>query len=157
MYLTLNTFPLQVGYADDLYCHQVATNQNWNTSKYVENLSIDTVIIKLYPFQIHFNGAEYLAVINKNNKKLQFFYDTLLWQKKNQCYQGGTNYCIVPTFVSEIDVYLFRKVSAIVDYRFGSKEQSGWILLFNIDGKPKYCFTREGEDLSNEVQLTSIL
>ena len=47
---------------------------------------------------------------------------------------------------------IFAKIDGVVDYKSETNgTKSGHFLLFNIDGRPKICFTSEDEDISEEV------
>ena len=58
-----------------------------------------------------------------------------------------------PKFVTEMNSSLFERIGGVIDYNFGKINgvfKSGWVLLFNIDGRPKYCVTES--ELSDEVR-----
>ena len=68
------------------------------------------------------------------------------------------NGCKIPQFVRQMNATLFAKIEGIVDFDFKTKGvKSGYFLLFNIEGKPKACFTFEGEDISAEVRHKVLL
>ena len=56
-----------------------------------------------------------------------------------------------PKFVREMNSSIFETIGGVIDYNFGGKARPGYVLLFNIEGKPKYCFTPR-DDFSEEVR-----
>ena len=89
-----------------------------------------------------------MLVFNKDNEKDYWNYrpiDVSL----SKC-ERMEDICQKPKFVDQMDGNLFKKIDGVVDYNFGGGV-SGHLLLFNIDGTPKYCFTGEDKDLSDEV------
>ncbi|CAG2114629.1 unnamed protein product, partial [Medioppia subpectinata] len=57
--------------------------------------------------------------------------------------------CRRPAFVNQIPDHLLPQLEGVVDYDLGGG-QSGYMLLFNSSGQPRYCFTPEGKDLSKQ-------
>ena len=60
-----------------------------------------------------------------------------------------------PPISTQMDQKLFETIGGVVYYLFSDSKGrtfSGWLILFNIEGRPKYCFTAEGKDLSNDVR-----
>ena len=55
-----------------------------------------------------------------------------------------------PQFYKEMDQKIFESIGGVVYYIFS--DLSGWLILFNIEGRPKYCFTAEGKPLSQNVR-----
>ena len=60
-----------------------------------------------------------------------------------------------PHFLTQMNESVFQQIGGVVDYNFGNKSgvhRSGWIFLFNIDGRPKFCATEENQTLSDDVR-----
>ena len=47
-------------------------------------------------------------------------------------------------------------LSTILQIRVSEKNETGWLLLFNINERPKYCFTSK-EELSEEVSVCPLI
>ena len=57
----------------------------------------------------------------------------------------------VPMWVSHMKASIFKRIGGVIYYNFGSTPStSGWIILFNIEGRPKYCATDQN-NLSDQV------
>ena len=58
----------------------------------------------------------------------------------------------VPMWVRHMNASIFKQIGGVIYYNFkSSSSTSGWIILFNIDGRPKYCATDQN-NLSDEVR-----
>ena len=55
-----------------------------------------------------------------------------------------------PPFVTQMDQKVFKTIGGVVYYIFS--DSSGWLILFNIEGRPKYCCTAQGKPLSEDVR-----
>ena len=159
--IILTNIPKQVGRSDALECNHTEVHSHQLTD-YANN----SLIFKLWPFLLRLQTVgDYLVVFNKK-KELQFFYDAyknkvfkkcILTQIHNTTEKEwyATEICSGPSFVAQMQPLIFEKIDAIVDYSFGYTDPylSGWLVLFNIDGRPKYCFTREDENISSSVRF----
>ena len=89
---------------------------------------------------------DYVLVFDKTDKTRVFTLNTDL--RKHACVDCG-----VPKFVHQMDDKLFAKIESVVDFNFGRDDgKSGYLLLLNIEGRPKTCFTLENEEISAEVR-----
>ena len=58
--------------------------------------------------------------------------------------------CIdTPIFVPQMNDSLFTHIEGVVD--INTTDRRGYLILFQINGRPKYCFTSEGKNISEEV------
>ena len=57
----------------------------------------------------------------------------------------------LPKFVQQMNETLFERIGGIVYYNF-DKYTFGWLLFFNIDGRPKYCHSPQFRDLPEGVR-----
>lgn len=105
-----------------------------------------------------------LLIINRETNGISFLAQLIqtFHSNRSQCLdhclsKGFTDcessYCFVPKFVEKIPNDLLRKIDGITDYRDQSLKISGHLILFNINGKPFFCFTPSKEDLSIDVLL----
>ena len=65
-------------------------------------------------------------------------------------------YCFIPSFVEQISSDLFKQIIGIIDVwikNTKSVELKGYLILFNINRKPKFCFNEFKKSLSIEVIL----
>ncbi|CAG2104405.1 unnamed protein product [Medioppia subpectinata] len=62
--------------------------------------------------------------------------------------------CRPPVFVKQIPDHLFHKLEGVVVYDDPRTQVKGHMLWFNISGQPRYCFTPEGQNLSEQCNLT---
>ena len=112
----------------------------------------------------------YVLIIDREKNKIRFFYrmsqsielfenqnecidwcKTRLQIKNKTCDESEKSYCFVPNFVKQIDSNLLKQIDGITDVNNISTQRVGHLILFNIDGKPKFCFIEFGKDLSNDV------
>ena len=114
-----------------------------------------TLILKARPTN---TADNYVLVFNKLNKTQVFKVHpswTGFWHPYNTLdYQScGANDCNKPEFVEQMEDNLFGQIEGVVDFNFGKENgKSGHFLLLNIEGRPKYCFTFEGEGISQMVR-----
>ena len=58
----------------------------------------------------------------------------------------------VPIWVRHMKAFIFQRIGGVIYYNYGEyPSTSGWIILFNIEGRPKYCATDQNS-LSDEVR-----
>ena len=88
-----------------------------------------------------------MGVCNRKDKKKCEFYNFYKDLRSDGSYS-------LPVFVTQLSQSLFERIDGIVYYSYKTGA-NGWLLLFNINGRPKYCFTskEEEEELSEEVSV----
>ena len=59
----------------------------------------------------------------------------------------NSTHCPAFRFIEQIDVKLFHQMDSVVDIN----DRKAHLILFNIDGRPMYCMSPKGEDVSEEV------
>ena len=59
--------------------------------------------------------------------------------------------CSKPYFVDQMNASLFQKIDGVLDLILDGKA-IGWLVLFNINGRPKYCATAYNQMISDEVR-----
>ena len=100
---------------------------------------------------------DYVLVFNKMKKTEVFKLNTRLINNTCVSKAYGSR-CVIPLFVDQIDSTLFAQIEGVVDFNLKSKGgKSSWLLLLNIEGRPKYCFTFEGEGISEGVRHQILL
>ena len=103
-------------------------------------------------------SEDYWLVFNKMKKTEVFKLDKQLYRytcPSVNCIESE----ILPKFVDQMNDRLFAQIDGVVDFDFRERNggKSGWLLLFNINGRPMTCFTWEGEDISKEVRHEVLL
>ena len=111
----------------------------------------NSLIMKARPSD---TSDDFVLVFNKMKKTEVFKLDADL--SNQSC---ASIDCFVPQFVDKINDTLFARIDGVVDFNLKGSEggKSGWLLLLNIEGRPKICFTFEGEDISEEVRHKVLL
>ena len=93
------------------------------------------------------HNRHHMVFCNKKHKEQCEFYQVGYDVKSDGSYS-------LPVFVTQLNQSLFERIDGIVYYSYKTGA-NGWLLLFNINGRPKYCFTskKEEEELSEEVSV----
>ena len=93
---------------------------------------------------------QWIGLLDKSNKKKVRFYCP--YTNSFRSADGCTSDCIVPPFVDQMDDNLLKKLDAVVEYGWDQLKPQGWLLFFNKDSKPQFCFT-EKDRLSEGVRV----
>ena len=93
---------------------------------------------------------KFVAFCSKIHQLKCKFYDVSNFKNNYQAKSGE-----LPHFVHELNGTLFEKIEGVVDYKYGEGHK-GWLFLFNIDGRVKYCFTTKYL-LSTEVSVCPLI
>ena len=105
------------------------------------------VIMKFFPHNTHERGL-YMLFCNKFElRECHPFYPYIKGMSRSKMMLEQREW---PPISSQMDQKVFETIGGVVYYIFS--DSSGWLILFNIGGRPKYCFTAEGKDLSNDVR-----
>ena len=108
---------------------------------------------------------DYVLVINKLNRSQvsKVFMPTYTWDEQHS-YSELANHscgddCNVPQFVYQMNGSLFAQIDGVADFNFMSESggKSGYLMLLNIEGRPKFCFTFEGDDITRQVRHKVLL
>ena len=95
-------------------------------------------------------------VFNKYNKTDAFRYQTWLTNPLHHityCRYKDPTYCQFPPFAQQMDASLFEKIDGVIKTIESSDDKNfGYLLLLNIDGRPKICFTSLSGDISEQVR-----
>ena len=89
----------------------------------------------------------YMVFCNKKDKNKCEFYQ-VLEDRSDASYS-------LPLFVTELNQSLFERIDGIIYYSYKTGA-NGWLLLFNINGRAKYCFTST-KRLSNGVSVCLLI
>ena len=111
------------------------------------------VIMKVFPFTTSENGLFMLFCNKFNSSQCQLFYPNIQGEFLKPIRQVTKSDW--PPFVTQMDQNVFQTIGGVVYYMFTNSKGSifsGWLIVFNIEGRPKYCFTAEGKPLSNDVR-----
>ena len=113
---------------------------------------------RLYPVRYPYPGY---VILKAYPKRTDDAFDSLLF-----CNKMNRSHCqtyidiisgedldpkLLPQLVTRINSTLFERIGGVLYYDV-NPQTSGWLLFFNIDGRPKYCFTEEDKDLSEQVR-----
>ena len=119
-------------------------------NKVTDLLLADRVIVKRLPSVTDDEKVLMVLMVNKWNQSdrvaVSGCYNSMDWCKDRSPYCTDQ-----PEFISQMNESLFKTIEGVVDYSFGTQSESGHLLLLNINGRPKMCFTPENEDISEEV------
>ena len=114
--------------------------------------STDLVIMKVYANITEKEQSSCLIFYKDSTNKSEYFeFNPFEEWLQSDCSQSQKEMCRVPLFVQQMDDSLFRAIDSVVDFSLKRGSVSGHLILFNIEGKPKYCTTIEGQSLSDEV------
>ena len=97
----------------------------------------------------------YPLVINKYNKSDYFVYNSTTMNVKF-CANESTpdSPCYIPEFIHQMKAKLLWRIDGVV--RSTDNPLFGHLLLLNIDGTPKICFTPKTGNISEEVRHKNI-
>lgn len=112
-----------------------------------------------------YGSTKPILIIKRESKSIEFFIPNkpvLYFAEQSECskwcYKFHNHFdnciedhCSVPKFVRHINCDLLRQINGITAVDSNGGQISGHLLLFNINGKPMFCFTQYGKDLSNDV------
>ena len=101
------------------------------------------VIMKAFPEETDSDALQILFC-NKNNQRECWVFIPKI--ESNFRLQRKEEW---PQFVHRMNPSIFKTIGGVVDYKYDSKNV--YLLLFNIEGRPKYCITPWNE-LSNGVR-----
>ena len=105
------------------------------------------VIMKGFPRDTSTPGGKYMIFCNKfNPSECQSFNPHISGTKTTENLSPNK----WPQFYKQMDQKIFETIGGVVYYIFG--DSNGWLILFNIEGQTKYCFTAEGEPFSKDVR-----
>ena len=111
------------------------------------------VVMKVFPQRTDADGLFMLFCNKYNSSDCHPFYpniDGVFPKTTTQVKRSDW-----PPFVTQMDQNVFETIGGVVYYIFSdssNRKFSGWLIVFNIEGRPKYCFTAEGKPLSEEVR-----
>lgn len=91
----------------------------------------------------------YVIVFNRYNRSDYFGFNPWV-PVVNGTIDCVSKQCVVPLFVTTVDDKVFKQIESVVYYE--SKERKGYVLLFTIDDRPLYCFTRKKSSISDQVR-----
>ena len=112
------------------------------------------------PFRKSIPSADYLIVnkdmfysgnkysnlfFNRTSKSLLFYFNGAWFDCKTQV----TLCSPIPVFIEQMDVTLFSQLEGVIDF-ISKERKDSYLLLFRINGRPKFCTTLS-EELSPEV------
>ena len=74
---------------------------------------------------------------------------------KNECFRYDVNNytkCTgVPLFVNNMNQSIFSQIEGVVEFNTTARPQWGYLILFQINGRLKYCTTFDGQYFPEEV------
>ena len=98
------------------------------------------VVMKVFASNTERDGL-YLLVCNKfNSSQCHPFYPNI---EGVQWLRRPLKKSEWPPIATQMDQKVFETIGGVVYYIFNPLS-SGWMVLFNIEGRTKYCFTAEG-------------
>ena len=80
-----------------------------------------------------------MAIDTSNFTNHYFFWPNRCNERSNECLEPWPGFYF-EVFLKYMDKSLLNQIEGIVEYYFPHNNISGWVLLFNINGRPKYCF-----------------
>ena len=112
----------------------------------------------LLTYTIH-DQPIFVAMDTSNYSNHYYFFPSSCNETANNCSAPYGHRYLLPQFVRIMNKPLLKQMEGIIDYYFPHNKNSGWLLLFNIGGRPKYCFEPEprtwsggSEDSSAQVR-----
>ena len=94
-----------------------------------------------------------MAMDTSNFTNHYYFLPNHCNETSNECSELPGYYLQV--FFKSMDESLLNQIEGIVEYYFPHNGISGWVLLFNINGRPKYCFQTESTVIENTTHLSA--
>ena len=108
------------------------------------------VIMKAFPRLTEERGLTMLFCNKFNSSDCHPFYPDIKGAWVSGQWSGLLKKREWPPISTEMNQKVFETIGGIVYYIFG--DSSGWLILFNIEGQTKYCFTAEWRPLSKDVR-----
>ena len=104
------------------------------------------VIINVHPNDSSANEkmSLFMALDTSDNSNRYYFSPRFCNETTNECSApyGYANQ-MFPHFVKAMNKSLLEQIEGCVEFYDFQEDKGGWVLLFSIDGRPKYCFELE--------------
>ena len=116
-----------------IVCEKGSTNEYHN-----KELSNDSLVFRAYAGRTE--AAYYTLILNKKSRKRVYLNTHIGEFKADSCDE-----CPKFDFIDEISDSMLTQLDGVLGFNLG-EGKDGYLLWFNIDDRPKYCYQLEREE-----------